>query len=175
MVDLDQSFFKKDINWFIFKYLVMNDFFFALKIVYIYTFYGAPQAKHLLAPYFDLFNTDLLVNKKVLNFLELQKSHEIILATGTSEYIASKIVEKFDIFSGFIASSDSFNCVGINKLHKILEYTKGDAFFYIGDSLIDLPIWAASSKIGVVNPNKKLLNQIKKLNIEYIAIFDTNE
>ncbi|WP_342262014.1 haloacid dehalogenase-like hydrolase [Alphaproteobacteria bacterium endosymbiont of Tiliacea citrago] len=173
MVDLDNTFFKLNINWFLFFYILKKDFFFALKIMFFYLFKGRARCKRLLSSYIDLFNLDVFVNGKVLEFLELQrKDSKIVLATGSNEYIASKVVEKFSVFEGYIASDDIFNCVGENKLKKILEYTNNLPFFYIGDSYVDIPVWEASSKIGVVNPSLTLIKKIQKLGKEYVVFYD---
>lgn len=171
MVDLDGTLLKENINWFLFKHVFVSDFFFSLKLIFVFIFYGSNRVKIALSPYLDCFNIDLLVNKKILDFLELQKDSTIVLATGSSEGIAAKVVDKYSVFSNYIASSDSFNCVGVNKLKRILEFTSNQPFFYIGDSYVDLPIWEAASKIGVVNPCDSLLEKIKKLNKEYIVFY----
>lgn len=173
VVDLDKTFLKHDVNWLLFKLVLKTDFFFALKLAFGFVFYGTPYLSDNLSPYLDCLNLDLFVNKKVLDFLELQKDAQVILATGSSEKIAQKIVEKFSVFSLSIGSSEGVHCVGKKKLQAIFKVIGDSSFFYIGDSTVDLELWSSDKvcKIGVVNPSEKLLNSIKSLNKEYIVFY----
>lgn len=171
MVDLDRTFFLEDTSLLVLKFLLKNDFLFLFHLAWTYCLYGSAKFKAELSPYFDFFNLDAFVNRKLLRFLELQKGAKIVLATGACEGIASKVVRKFPVFSSFIASSDTFNCVGENKKQSILDFVGDEPFFYIGDHFQDFPIWEVAAKVGVVNPSEALLQKIRALNKDFVVFY----
>ncbi|HMO02659.1 MAG TPA: UbiA family prenyltransferase [Oligoflexia bacterium] len=91
------------------------------------------------------FNVKLLpYNKALIDQLSLLKKEgcSLILATGANQLLAEKIVElDKDFFDGYIASDHNSNRTGQRKLELITANSGGDGFGYIGNSVVDLPIW----------------------------------
>ena len=103
----------------------------------------------------DLVDTDattLPYNKEVMKQIEQAKDagYKIVLATAAHEKIAGKVAQYLGVFDDVIATTDTYNCKGLNKLKKMQEYAQGNPFEYIGDSQADIAIFNQAKKSYVV-------------------------
>lgn len=100
-------------------------------------------------------------HRELLDYLVVQKrlGRTLYLATGANARIAQAVADQVKLFSGIIASDDSCNCTGANKLAAIRAFTKNEPFDYAGDSSVDLPIFSAARRSLLVNPSPALLRE----------------
>ena len=93
-------------------------------------------------------------NIEVLEFLKVEKKIErsIHLVSGSNESFIKESLDEDSIFDSIHGTSENINLVGKKKLGFIKSEISED-FDYIGDSFKDIPIWKASNKAYVVNPN----------------------
>lgn len=91
-------------------------------------------------------------NLKFLNYLRKQarKGRLIYLATGSFHAEAKAIADHLGIFNDVLASDDSTNLIGLNKLKAIKAFTNNGPFIYAGNSGVDLIIWNEADQAIVV-------------------------
>jgi len=152
-VDLDGSLIKTDmLIESVFELLKQNP----LNIFRIlsWALKGKAYLKAQIASRVEIDPEILPYNTAFLEFLKKEAAdhREIILATATNEKIANSIADSVGIFSGVMASTDTVNLSGKNKLKKINEHVADKEFSYAGNSKKDMPVWEHAAEIIAVNP-----------------------
>ena len=89
---------------------------------------------------------NLPYNNKLLSYIksEKNKGRTIILVTASNYRTAEAVSKHLGCFDEVLSSSESMNLFGSVKRDILKE--KYSTFDYVGDSISDLPIWAASRK-----------------------------
>lgn len=100
----------------------------------------------------------------VLDYIARAKSSGIpaILATASHHRIAEDIGGHLGLFTGILASDADTNLSGQRKLEAILAKAAGKPFAYIGDAIVDIPIWEAANVAVLVDPPAKLQKRLKE-------------
>lgn len=169
-VDLDGTFTKAD--------LLTESFLIALKqnplIVFLCIFWllkGKAFLKFKLASTVELDVSILPLNQEFFAFLgeEKEKGREIVLATAASQKFAKSILCEYPLFDDYIASDETCNLSGENKLNKIRQVSP--SFDYAGNALIDFKIFAHAHSSYLVNPSKNARKQAIKQPVS--RTFDT--
>lgn len=83
---------------------------------------------------------------------ERARGRRIVLVTAANEKIASSVADHLNIFDEVIATTDTRNLRGAEKLNALRTRFAG-GFDYIGDSAADLPVLAAAREAMLVNPS----------------------
>lgn len=99
-------------------------------------------------------NVSLLpLNQEFSNYLleEKSKGRKIFLATASNEAYAKEIVKHSNVFDGYIASTDTLNLKGKEKLKKISEISEN--FAYAGNDEIDFNLFEKAQESLLVNPS----------------------
>jgi phosphoglycolate phosphatase-like HAD superfamily hydrolase len=164
VVDLDGTLITFDSSLSLAKRMASKNIFLALKLMFIYLMGAEAKAKQFVANHCG--KLQYKINQKVLNFLKSKKKdHKLILATGTNMKIAQQINQDLEnLFEEVIASSDSINCIGENKLNEIKGQIGDQKFLYIGDWWHDMPIWLdQNASIGIVERDIQLCELMKKI------------
>lgn len=184
VVDLDGTLIHVDSSFKLWKLLFKSNFALFMKVILIYLFYGEASSKNALAKNelaknalnaTENFGYEL--NVKLFEYLARMKAqgYHIVLATGSNIKIAQLLNKKYELFDQIIASDQKMNCIGINKLEAIKKLLGSAEFIYIGDHWYDFPVWHEAQAIGVVRPNKMLLqclqNHCNKNNKTFL-VFD---
>ena len=101
-------------------------------------------------------------NNKVIDIIRdyREKGYKIVLATGASSHYAGPIANYLELFDKVIATNESTNITGINKLNAIKKETNDD-YIYIGDSKKDIPIWLHCKKAILVG-GKNIIQKLKE-------------
>ncbi len=68
----------------------------------------------------------------------------VILASASHKRNITRVARHLGLFDGIIASTAKGNAKGKGKLTRILAWTQGGPFDYIGDAPADIPIWNAA-------------------------------
>lgn len=112
---------------------------------------GKAWLKAQIAKHTHLSPRRLPVNPELMAYLDsIRGQREIVLATASNEKFASPICQHFG-FDSFIASTDSVNLQGENKLKKLEDLYGKQGFDYAGDSATDTSIWQSARKCILVN------------------------
>jgi 4-hydroxybenzoate polyprenyltransferase len=116
--------------------------------------------------------TALPYNKPLLQFLlrEHAAGRAIYLATAADRTLADRIAEEQRIFAGVLASDGSNNLAGGNKLQAFRERF-GQGFSYIGNARPDIPILTACQQPMVANPDRALMDGLRKARVVPAHIF----
>ena len=106
-------------------------------------------------------------------FLETQRrtGRRLILATASHRLIAEEVAGHLDLFDGIIASDGSQNLKGRAKLAAITSHADGHPFSYMGDSMVDVPIFQAARTAILVAPSRRLL-AIARATCHVESVFD---
>ena len=159
VVDLDGTLVRSD--------LLVETFFALLKRNVLYLLLipfwlakGKAAFKHEIALRTTLDAALLPYQQTFLQHLigEHGKGRRLILATASNEKIGRIVADHLGIFSDVLASNVTINLSGRRKLACIEQLLDGQPFAYAGNAMVDLPIWARSGQVIVVNP----LHGVKK-------------
>lgn len=163
-VDLDGSLLKSDLLLeTLISCLVQNPF--LVFVLPAWLMRGKAVFKKELSARARLNVASLPYNKDVLDFLVRQKNlgRTLILATAAHEDLADEIAKHLGIFSRVIASDGKNNLSGEMKLSRILELSPREGFSYIGNSLVDFPIFSEANDFVIVNPTALAQRRAAKL------------
>ena len=109
---------------------------------------GRAALKSFAGRYGPVSVADLPYNEPLLNYLSEQKraGRRLYLATAANRAIADRVAGHLGLFERVIASEDTVNAKGSEKLARILALQSGAPFAYAGDSAADRPLWDAASR-----------------------------
>lgn len=174
IVDLDKSLIKIDLFH---ESLIRSSFISPINFlitIFILLSGNICKAKNFIAKKIKINPQNIPYNKEVLNYLEIKKRErfKIILSTGASYIYANPISTYLGIFDEVIATNESINNVGKNKLAKIKEKIKAN-FIYVGDSRKDIEIWNFC-KYGIIVGDKIKSEIIKQNGVEVLKVFHRN-
>ena len=141
-VDLDESLIKTDIM----REQLIRSFGSSLWKTLKILFKSRFQPEKAKAAIVDTINIDpktLPYNAEVLALIHQAKAEgrQVVLATATHEKVANRIAQFLGVFDAVLATTDTFNCKGENKVAMMQEFAKGRPFDYVGDSRADLVIF----------------------------------
>jgi phosphoserine phosphatase len=175
-VDVDGTYLTTDLSLETIFIVFKKDFF---KIFWLPFFLlrGRARAKSYLAdialPYLDVGK--LPRNEDLVKFLERKKSegHEIYLASASNEKLVKALAVNSKLFSKAFGSTCRLNLKGRDKA-EFLEKTFPEGFIYVGNSWVDLEVWKKARQGVVVNADKTIIKQAKKVT-EIIKIFQKSD
>lgn len=103
-------------------------------------------------------------NQEVIDFIKQEKPNrtEIALATATWKPVAEGIANHLGLFDRVIGTEEKINLRGENKLLELEKIYGKKQFDYMGDSSVDIPIWQASNKAYLVNPDASVEARAKE-------------
>ncbi len=158
VVDLDGTLLRTDSLWESLLLLARQRFY-ALGLIPVWLLRGKAYFKWHLAELVDLPVADLPYNEPFLTFLKAERarSRRLILATGATEKIARVISAHLGLFDHVLASDQTVNLSGSNKLAKIESVLAGRPFDYAGNDRIDLIVWRRARRAILVNATKSVL------------------
>ena len=178
-VDLDKTLIKSDfLLESIVRYFSKNIFAPILCLGALMT-KGKVGLKEFLSNKSDISIENLPYNQQVLGFIyQWKKKHpkkKVFLISATHQDAIESIAKHLKCFDGWYGTENE-NLKSEIKLKKIKDLTQGEDFTYIGDSFADVVIWKNAKKCILVDPSKRLLKAVKKINssIEVIANKDSN-
>ena len=117
-------------------------------------------------------NPELLPYRpEVLAFLREQKAlgRTIVLATASHVDWATAVARHLGIFDAVLASTDTRNLKGHEKLKAISEFCRQaghEQFAYLGDARADMPIWQEAARAYVVAPSHRLRTKLPQLGVQ---------
>lgn len=126
------------------------------------------KLKRELAELSDLDVTRLPVNEDVLAIAKAAQAEgrEVILASASDQRLVDRLAERLELEGDHIGSSAGVNLAGEAKGAALVERYGEGGFTYIGDSPVDVKVWAKADKAIAVNPSPTILRSLKAMGKE---------
>ncbi len=166
VVDLDGTLIKTDTLWECLLLAVKTKPW-IVALLPFFIFKGRAFLKASLAQWAPISVELLPYRKHVINYLREQKGlgRAVYLATGADISIAQRVANFLNLFDGVFASNGIENLKGRAKLKRLTDHLGENGFEYIGDSLVDLPLWEHSKSGIAINPPASLRPHLEKLGV----------
>lgn len=161
-VDMDGTLLATDILWeSLLMLLKKKPWSFALLPLWLLR--GKAVLKHQLAQQVKLNPATLPYRDTVISYLEKEKDsgREIILATASDQQVADSIAEHLGVFSAVIASDGQTNLAGQKKCQALENYVGSQEFDYMGDGIVDIPVWRTLDRAILVHPTSRLRKRVR--------------
>jgi phosphoserine phosphatase len=132
---------------------------------------GKAYLKDRVARRVPLDVTDLPYRENILEFLREQRSagRKLTLATAANHRHARQVADHLGIFGNVLASDQTHNLEGHNKLARMAEQCADGPFDYAADDLADMVIFRHARRAIVVAPPAPMRKAIEKLgNVERV-------
>ncbi|MEE4184832.1 MAG: UbiA family prenyltransferase [Gammaproteobacteria bacterium] len=152
VVDLDGTLLQTDLlHESTFGLLRQNPF--ALFRLPVWLLQGKAFLKAAIASRVPLDPSLLPWNEEFLAYLRQRHAagDRLVLATASNERYAQAIADHLGIFSAVLASSNTVNMAGSEKLRHIHDLLGGQPFVYAGNGAADLPVWQGAAAAVLVN------------------------
>ena len=159
-VDMDGTLILTDMSWISIRRVLLRRPW-AIPGIVVKEFTGRrAQWKRDLAEKLTFDPSELEYHEGFLDWLtgERAKGRTLILATASDRLIAEQVAGHVGLFSDVMASDSLFNLRGEKKAEALVSRFGEGGFAYAGNSKHDLPVWAHSGEIIVVNPERGLLD-----------------
>lgn len=114
---------------------------------------GRSRVKTELAKSSSLSCDDLNLDARVLTWLREEKAagRTLVLATGTDERLAERLVQPLDLFEAVMGTHPGRNLVAGAKAQRLVDAYGERGFDYAGNSRADLAVWPRCRKAIVVS------------------------
>ena len=101
----------------------------------------------------------------VVDFVRREKARgrTLILATAADCAVAEVVASHLQVFDTVLASEPGRNMKGPAKRDAIRKLLKNNEFDYIGDSMADIPIFAAARWSYLVAPSARVLRAARRM------------
>ncbi len=131
----------------------------------LWTLKGKAQFKKLLATSTQLNVATLPYHDEIVAYAEQarEQGREVVLATATDITVANAVAAHLGVFSRVLASDGDTNLSGAAKLETIREALgTGQQFEYVGNAMVDMPIWSGAARAVVVGGSPLLERRIRR-------------
>jgi 4-hydroxybenzoate polyprenyltransferase/phosphoserine phosphatase len=152
VVDLDGTLVRTDLLVESYVKTLGHDFIGAVRILR-HLFRSRSAFKHAIATQVHLDASLFPYNEEALVWLRSvreSRGARLYLASASNEKFVEAVANHLGIFDGWIASTADVNLSGQRKADRIKEMLGGEQFTYIGNGLVDLPIWRSAAKCVAV-------------------------
>ncbi len=107
---------------------------------------GKAALKRKLADLSQLDVTSLPVNQAVLDLCQTAQlaGREVVLASGSDAQLVAALAKHLGIFDAHIGSDGVGNLTGARKAAALVERFGSAGYDYVGDSVVDLPVWKSA-------------------------------
>ncbi len=101
---------------------------------------------------------------QVIEFVKQQRAagRLTVLATASNIKVAQQMADYLGCFDRIIATDDGENLRGEAKVRAIKQQLRTEAYDYIGDSKMDLPVWRQATAALLVAPRPSVREQAEK-------------
>ena len=160
-VDLDGTLSRTDTLLEALLLLLKQDFL-ATLLMPFWLLQGKAKFKQKISEHIVFDANGLVYNADVIDYIEKARLSErrVYLVTGADEAIATAVNEHLGLFDGVFCSDGEVNLTGSRKLAKLQQHFS-EGFEYVGNSSVDLEVWAGATVAMVVSPKVKLVEQAK--------------
>lgn len=171
IVDIDGSLLRTDLFWegllIVFLGNPLRIFSFLFKLISG----GRAQAKAFIASCGQLDIESMPLSEKALSLIHERKQAggQVVLASGSHASLVA-LVGKKCVVDVVFATNNSVNLTGKKKLSFIKEHYK--EFDYMGNALVDIPIWKEASQSYVINAGFLTRFYVKRLGLNAVFLVD---
>lgn len=161
-VDLDGTLVATDTLWESVVWLLKHKLH-LVPLLPLWIFYGKAYFKDRVAQHVVLDPSCLPYRRDVIQLIIQSKSQgrNIVLASASHRTIVDNIARYLNLFSESLASDRFTNLSGLTK-RQVLESRYGfRGFDYVGDSIVDLPVWEGAEIAYAVVPTKQVLTKAR--------------
>jgi 4-hydroxybenzoate polyprenyltransferase len=116
---------------------------------------------------------------EVLAYIASQRAlgRPVVLATASDRHVVAPLASHLDVFDDVLASDGSSNLSGARKLAAIRSHLAAlgrppEAFEYLGNSLVDLPIWREARFASAAAPSAGVLRRASVLGKDVAIVAD---
>jgi 4-hydroxybenzoate polyprenyltransferase len=102
---------------------------------------------------------DLLDHLRALK----NQGRRLVLATGADAKIAPAVADALGLFDTVLASDGRINLTGEAKRDRLIAEFGDRGFDYVGNSVRDLPVWAAARHALLVRPSRRLASAVARV------------
>lgn len=126
---------------------------------------GKAAFKAKLADHVVIKSQSLPYHQPLMTWLGQQytEGSKLVLCSGTDQRVARSIADHLGIFDDVLGSDGLTNNTGQNKRAALDKRYGQQMYDYVGNSPVDIPIWAGARKAIVVNAGKKVVEQAGKV------------
>lgn len=166
-VDCDGTLIATDLLYEAF-FLLLKQYPTGLLFLPFWLFKGKVFLKERLADHVNFNWANLPYREDVLSLINSARSEnrEVVLATASPLTWATGIANHLGCFDKVVATQNGVNLSGKNKADHLISLFGEKNFDYVGDSSVDLDVWAHSANAIIVSSNKSLIdNANKKSNV----------
>ncbi len=151
-VDLDGTLIATDLLWVSLRQILRRAPWLILKIPF-WWHQGRGFLKAELARRAQLDYARLPYRGDVLAFLRAARAQgrRLVLVTGSHENYARELAAELGLFEDVLATTAALNVTGRRKAALLVERYGLRGFDYIGNSRVDLPVWAAARRALVAH------------------------
>jgi len=127
---------------------------------------GKAAFKAAVAQEFTFDAATLPYNEAVLEAIKSAKSlgRPVILASASDSRLVQKIADHLEIFDFVFSTQSGLNLSGNTKADALDAKFGAGNYEYIGNSNVDLKVWARSNAASLVSPSTSLLKKVKAVN-----------
>lgn len=163
VVDLDGTLVRTDTLVEAFLHLLATRPFAAMRAVFALRG-GKAALKARVAELSPIEAETLPLNADVLTFLQSEKAkaRRIYLATAADRRHAAAIADHLGLFDGVFASEGGVNLSGKAKAAALTEAFGQQGFDYIGDAMVDLPVWGEAKRAFVANARPAVERAVRR-------------
>lgn len=117
------------------------------------------RLKHELANLSDLDVSRLPVNDNVLAIAKAAQAQgrDVVLASASDQRLVDRLAERFGFEGSHFGSTPDLNLAGEAKGAALVERYGDGGFAYIGDTTVDLKVWAKADEVIAVDPSPSVL------------------
>lgn len=166
-VDLDGTLITYDMSVISFLRTVKPNLKLWPKCLFWYLTGGRAKVKTKVAKLYDFKPQNLPFNEELIAHLREIKakdpSAEMFLVSGSDDGIVKRIANEFDFFTDGYGTSSKINLTGKRKLAFIKKQFPQAEICYVGNSRVDLEVWAGVEAAIVVSDNQTLIARAKNL------------
>ena len=129
---------------------------------------GRAALKGRLANLSQIDPTTLPIREEVVAYVKRWKDNggRTVLATASNQSLANLVADHLGIFDTVHGSTETVNLKSEAKAALLQSHYGTEGFYYIGDSVADLPVWSKSRRAIVINPSARLLGELGKEGVQ---------
>lgn len=166
-VDLDGTLITYDMSVISFLRVIKPNVSLWPRCLWWYLLGGRALVKTKVAQIYQFKPKNLPFNHELIAYLRELKQRDpslkMYLVSGSDDGIVKRIASHFDFFEGGFGTSPKINLTGKNKLAFIKKHFPQEEVCYIGNSTVDLKVWAGVEAAIVISDNKNLIAKARNL------------
>ncbi|MCW8905833.1 MAG: UbiA family prenyltransferase [Sedimenticola sp.] len=175
VVDLDGTLVKTDLlfesaNRYISEYPLL-----VIRLL-LWLLTGKAELKAKLASVCEIDPASLPYNKPLIDWLRQEKARgrHLVLATASHQKPAAAIAGHLGLFDEVLATRDGINLKAGKKRDLLVERYGSGGYDYIGNGVVDLPVWKSADHAYLVSDSPRLEARVKQ-DVDLVRVFSSQK